>query len=343
MNAFYEAMGRLGAALPAVAITVLEGEHAGEKALVSGGRPVYLSEPEGFFKGKELAFIRGDGVGTLSGAAVYAERIGGTERLIVCGCGHVSMPVIRLGKLLGFRVTAIDDRESFAGQAREAGADEVICAPFQEAAEGLEGDSDSYFVIVTRGHRRDTECLREICKKPHAYIGMMGSERRAAMVRQELLDVGIAREAIDAIHTPIGLKIAAETPAEIAVSIMAEIILLKNSRGSCVLPPDIRRALEENGGGGRERRRMAMATIIRRRGSAPRQTGAKMLIFEDGSGVNTIGGGRMEAEVLRRGRQMLERKAGAPEILHLSLTADEAALEGEVCGGELDIFLEEVT
>ena len=188
--------------------TVLEGEHAGEKRL--------LINPE---KNESESHER-----------VFRERIGRTPKLIICGAGHVSMPIIRIGKILGFAVTVIEDRPKFADNARAAGADQVFCVPFREGLADIPGDSDSWFVIVTRGHRYDTECLEAILQKRYAYVGMMGSRRRVTIVKNQLEEKGVSREVLDAVHTPIGLKIGAETPEEIAVSVMAEIIQVKNAR-----------------------------------------------------------------------------------------------------------------
>ena len=132
--------------------------------------------------------------------------------------------------MLGFEVTVLEDRPKFADHVRKAGADNVICAPFKEGLAKIGGDSDTWFVIVTRGHRYDAECLEIIVEKQNAYIGMMGSKRRVAIVKDQLEKKGIDREDLERVHTPIGLKIKAETPEEIAVSIMAEIIEVKNSR-----------------------------------------------------------------------------------------------------------------
>ena len=160
---------------------------------------------------------------------IYRERIGRTPKMIICGAGHVSMPVIRMGKMLGFTVTVIEDRPKFADHARAAGADQVLCEPFSDGLSKIRGDSDSWFIIVTRGHRYDTECLEAILRKPYAYVGMMGSRRRVAIVKDQLEEKGVERALLDAVHTPIGLKIGAETPEEIAVSVMAEIIQVKNA------------------------------------------------------------------------------------------------------------------
>ena len=138
--------------------TVLEGEYRGEKRLLT-------SEPD---EKKDSP-------------RVYCERVSRTPRLIICGGGHVSMPIIRLGKMLGFAVTVIEDRPKFADNARAAGADMVVCQPFASALSQIRGDSDSWFIIVTRGHRYDTECLDAILQKKYAYVGMMGSRRTSIL------------------------------------------------------------------------------------------------------------------------------------------------------------------
>ena len=135
-----------------------------------------------------------------------------------------------MGKMLGFHVTVVEDRPKFADDARRAEADQVYCEPFEDGLAKIKGDTDTWFVIVTRGHRYDTDCLRTILGKPRAYVGMMGSKRRTAIVKDQLEAEGFERDVLETVHTPIGRKIAAETPEEIAVSIMAEIIQIKNSR-----------------------------------------------------------------------------------------------------------------
>ena len=117
---------------------------------------------------------------------IFRERIGRIPRLVICGGGHVSAAVTKLGKMLGFEVTVLEDRPKFADHVRKAGADNVICAPFKEGLAKIGGDSDTWFVIVTRGHRYDAECLEIIVEKQNAYIGMMGSKRRVAIVKDQL-------------------------------------------------------------------------------------------------------------------------------------------------------------
>ena len=339
MNRFYEEL-KTALALPEGDIwseTVLAGEHAGEKRLSCGDGV----GAEGEQKVKALH-------DTESQTRIYRERIGRTPKMIICGAGHVSMPIIRMGKMLGFMVTVIEDRPKFADHARAAGADQVLCEPFADGLSKIRGDSDSWFIIVTRGHRYDTECLEAILRKPYAYVGMMGSRRRVAIVKDQLEAKGVCREALDGVHTPIGLKIGAETPEEIAVSVMAEIIQVKNAGFGkdgkaercrtggystelldAVLDPD-------------DSREKVLATIISRKGSAPRSVGTKMLIRADGTTVDTIGGGCIESEVIRKALLMMRAEDEGFRLCTVDMTADAAEDEGMVCGGVVEVMLEKV-
>lgn len=309
--------------------TVLTGESAGEKKLL-------VNPKENGIEGHER---------------VFRERIRRTPKLIICGAGHVSMPIIRIGKMLGFVVTVIEDRPKFADNAREAGADQVVCQTFQDGLSEIPGDSDSWFVIVTRGHRYDAECLESILRKRYAYVGMMGSRRRVAIVKDQLAEKGISRKILDAVHTPIGLKIGAETPEEIAVSVMAEIIQVKSDQGnrdggksggysgemlSCIL------GIGSSGERNIDQKKI-LATIISRKGSAPRSVGTKMLILEDGTTIDTIGGGCVESEIIQKALVMMRTDAPAFQICTVDMTAGQAEDEGMVCGGVVEVMLERVT
>lgn len=299
--------------------TILCGKNAGEKRILSGHdlENTRTTESE-------------------SGRDVFRERIGRQPKLIICGAGHVSVPIIKMGKMLGFAVTVLEDRPRFADNARAAGADTVICEAFEKALEGIHGDSDSWFVIVTRGHRYDTICLENILHKTYAYVGMMGSRRRVAIVKDQLEESGISRETLDAVHTPIGLKIGAETPEEIAVSVMAEIIQVKNSweKGGGYSGEMLGALVSEEG------RKKVVATIVSRKGSAPRSVGTKMLIFEDGTTLDTIGGGCVESEIIQKALLMM--RAGEPrfQVCRVDMTSDAAEDEGMVCGGVVEVMME---
>ena len=316
--------------------TVLEGERRGEKRLLT-------SEPD-----EEKGSPR-----------VYCERISRTPRLIICGGGHVSIPIIRLGKMLGFAVTVIEDRPKFADNARAAGADIVVCQSFASALSQIRGDSDSWFIIVTRGHRYDTECLDAILQKKYAYVGMMGSRRRSAIVKEQLAGKGVSRERLEEVHTPIGLKIGAETPEEIAVSVMAEIIQVKSAKAVQVRTDRDKAGDERSGhirtggyseemlacifGEKADEKKKVLATIISRRGSAPRGVGTKMLVLEDGSTVDTIGGGCVESEIIQKSLLMMRMETPDFQICTVDMTADEAEDEGMVCGGVVEVMLERIS
>jgi xanthine/CO dehydrogenase XdhC/CoxF family maturation factor len=148
--------------------------------------------------------------------------------LIICGCGHVGQAVAQCGAFLGFRVTVIDDREDFA--AREKFPDQrinIICDDFVAALQTFKLTAASHVVIVTRGHRHDEICLKEVIEKPVKYLGMIGSRRRTTTIRTHLKREGISQESMKRLHAPIGLDIGAQTPEEIAVAIMAEIIMTR--------------------------------------------------------------------------------------------------------------------
>lgn len=324
-----------------VLLTMAKGSAAGEKAVMSEQKIIWESKEKGFFSEhmNEAVNLKKCGLYEIEGQQVFCDMIGGQEHLVICGGGHVSMPVIRIGIMLGWKVTVLEDRPQFADHARNAGATEVICQPFEDALDQIEGDRDTYFVVLTRGHRYDQVCLEKIVRKEHAYIGMIGSRRRSAMVKQNLIDKGCDQAVISEVRSPIGLNIGAETPEEIGVAIMAEIIEVKNqNRRVCGYPEDLLEAIWDTTHPGKK----MLATIIARKGSAPRNVGSKMLILEDGRCMGTIGGGCMEAEVLRKARVMMQQNDTELRTEHVDMTGDDAEEEGMVCGGTIEVLLEPV-
>jgi len=148
-------------------------------------------------------------------------------RLVIVGGGHVGKACSVIGEMCGFRVTVIDDRPEWANAERFPEADEVIRGRFDEVLTEYPIDSTAYVICVTRGHRHDETSLRSVIGRGAAYVGMIGSKRRAAAVLKHLVDEGADKDAVAAVHTPIGLDIGAETPEEIAVAIMGEIISVR--------------------------------------------------------------------------------------------------------------------
>lgn len=145
-------------------------------------------------------------------------------QLLILGGGHIALPLASIAKILGYGVTVVDDRPSFANPGRFRTADRVICNSFEQALDEIEIGPQTYVVIVTRGHRFDKHCLKKVIYKPAGYIGMIGSRRRVRALFAELLEEGFPIERLKGIYSPIGLKIGAETPEEIALCILGEII-----------------------------------------------------------------------------------------------------------------------
>ena len=346
---FYEVLEQINPNQYNMAMTVLEGEYLGEKALFADHKQVWTSERNGFFQlhkqdirewEDEESWRNLQGIVLIDGTKVFCELLGSEKKFVICGGGHVSIPIIQMGLMIGCHITVLEDRPRFADHARRAGAHEVICDAFGEGLKRIEGDEDTFFIIVTRGHRYDQVCLENIAKKPHAYIGMIGSRLRVKKVKEAILIKGCDPEVVNHIYTPIGLNIGAETPEEIAVAILAEIIEVKNKRG-CRLgyPKEIVRAIL-NKDTGKERK--ALATIVARKGSAPRGIGTKMLMLSDGSCVGTIGGGCVEADIFRKALLMIQSGETKPQVCHIDMTGQDVEDEGMVCGGVIDVLLEPV-
>ena len=143
----------------------------------------------------------------------------------IFGGGHVAYALEPVLRHVDFRTIVIDDREEYANPQRYPHAARTIVTPdFDHAFDEIETDEDSYLIIVTRGHRGDLQVLRQALRRPFAYLGMIGSRRKNGLLYDALREEGVTDEQIAQVHSPIGLDIGAETPEEIAVSIVAEII-----------------------------------------------------------------------------------------------------------------------
>lgn len=259
---------------------------------------------------------------------------------MICGAGHVSIPIIKIGLMADFSVSVIEDRYTFANHAVRAGAHQVICEPFEQGLKKIEGDKNTYFVIVTRGHRYDQICLEEIIKKEHAYVGMIGSKVRVKKVKDQLAEKGVNIKKLEKVHTPIGLNIRAETPAEIAIAIMAEIVQEKNQKKqSSGYSKELLKTITTDE---EQIQKKVLATIISRKGSAPREVGTKMLIYPDGRTVESLGGGCAEADIKIRALSMLSGDKEKAELHQVDMTGWQAEEEGMVCGGIIEVFLESI-
>jgi len=145
-------------------------------------------------------------------------------QLLILGAGYIAQPLVIMAEILGYEVTVVDDRPSFANSTRFNAAHRIICADFERALDVININSQTFVVILTKGSNSDKVCLRKVINQPAGYIGMMGSYRKVKALKAELEEEGVCREALQKLYSPIGLKIGAETPAEMAVSILCQLI-----------------------------------------------------------------------------------------------------------------------
>jgi xanthine dehydrogenase accessory factor len=161
---------------------------------------------------------------------ILLEPIFSEPTVYIFGAGHISQQLVPLVKKVHFKAVVIDDREVFANRGRFPEADEVIVTEFEKAFEHLTIDQSSYIVIVTRGHLYDGLILGNAVKTNAHYIGMIGSKKKIQTLYQNLLMEGVPKEVLDRVHAPIGLDIHSETPEEIAVSIVAQLIMERRGK-----------------------------------------------------------------------------------------------------------------
>lgn len=180
------------------------------------------------------------------GMEVLVEAIEGEPRLIICGAGHVAMPTAAIARQAGFAVTVVDDREELLTEERFGGCALLRMEP-AEAAESLEPTDADWVLIVTHDHHVDEEALAAFGARPHRYVGMIGSKRKVFRILQRL-QAKDRLPPLDAVYAPVGLDLGAVSPAEIGVSVVAELIALRRGRAAthmrAVDDPRVRKVLE---------------------------------------------------------------------------------------------------
>lgn len=175
---------------------------------------------DGFEEGSELPHLAN---------GVLVEPVSGKPRLVVFGAGHVGARVAEAAAFAGWRVTVADDRADFADARRLPFAERVVTCEFHDVAGAVQLDSETYVVIATRGHQHDVVLAGQLVPRALRYLGMLGSRRKVAMTTKVLREWQIAEEAIERVHAPVGISIGADTPEEIAVSVVAEMISVRRA------------------------------------------------------------------------------------------------------------------
>lgn len=247
---------------------------------------------------------------------VKEEWFASQPRLVVCGGGHVAKELVVMASCLDFYIKVIDDREEFANEERFPMADEIICDKFENLKNYLE--PNGYYVVVTRGHAADYDCVKTILNNgSYEYLGMIGSKLKVNTCLERLQAEGYSEAQIQSIFAPIGLKIKANTPAEIAVSILAQIIQEKNSKSSSYVSREL---LEVNEPG-------ILCIIIEKEGSSPRGVGSMMFVSESGI-LDSIGGGIVEYAAVQDAK-----KVTGVTIKEYHLNNKTGEQLGMICGG----------
>ena len=174
-----------------------------------------------------MAMGKNDYIVTESGAEFFIEAYTTPPTLVLAGGGHVSRAISNIAKTLGFRIFVIDDRGEFSNTDRFPEAEQTVVSDYTSGFEKLPIGTNSFIVIVTRGHRYDTAATAAAMRTPASYVGLLGSRRKTILIYEELFAQGFTMEQVKSVRSPIGLSISARTPEEIALSIMAEIVAFR--------------------------------------------------------------------------------------------------------------------
>ena len=241
-------------------------------------------------------------------------------KLFICGGGHVAKEVAAMAAHLDFSVTVLDDREDLANRERFPHTENVICDSYDKLKDYLL--PDTYYVVVTPDHKADLQCVSAILSAQYRYLGMIGSKRKVAATFENLRLAGFSEAQISTIHAPIGLSIGAVTPAEIAVSILGEIIQEKNKQHCASADRALLEAAEPG----------MLCIIIEKTGSAPRGVGSMMFVGEDRV-LGSIGGGEPEYRCIRHAREN-------PFFSIQEYALNNAAANGldMICGGTIKVM-----
>lgn len=261
----------------------------------------------------------------------YEEKITSEPHIVVFGAGHVAKALYDMACLLEMKVTVIDEREEVLNEERFPKAERIL-TKYEKFFSSSISFFRPYFVIVTHGHTWDKEALVWSLKRPYSYLGMIGSKRKVALTYEEVMKEGFSLETLKSVHSPIGLKIGAESPEEIALSILSEIIsVFRKEKNFITLDPNYLKSIIGKKG--------AFARIIKKTGSAPRSIGSELFYsIEEDKFYGTVGGGRVEKECEIELKRI---KSNEYKIIEYNLSK-----EGELnmyCGGNVTILFSSIS
>jgi xanthine dehydrogenase accessory factor len=241
-------------------------------------------------------------------------------RLILCGGGHVSREVAAFAHRLDFAVTVIDDRPEAVTRDRFPTAEKLICDSYGNLENYLE--DDACYVVVTPDHKADLQCVSTVLPTRYRYLGMIGSRKKVASTMENLKNAGFSQEKISSIFAPIGLPIGAVTPAEIALSILSQIVQEKNKTHAASADKALLEVTESG----------MLCVIIEKHGSAPRGVGSMMFVGQEDV-LGSIGGGEPEFLAICHAKE--NRCFGIREY---SLNNTAANGLDMICGGRITVL-----
>lgn len=234
--------------------------------------------------------------------------------LFICGGGHVTKKLSDIAEILDMNVKIIDSRKEWANTMRFPNA-EIINDDYSSLEKYL--IPNAYYAVMTPGHIDDLSCVKTIMNSSYSYLGMIGSHKKVEATKSSLKELGVSDEQISTLHAPIGISIGAQTPAEIAISILAEIIKIKNAHSASSVSAEL---LNTSSHG-------MLCIIIEKQGSTPRGIGSMMLVTDDEI-IDTIGGGPIEHAAIEDARA-----TKSAFIKEYSLNNVDAGNLGMACGG----------
>lgn len=245
--------------------------------------------------------------------------------LIVCGGGHVSRDLVKMASCLDFRIKVMDDRDDFVNKERFPEADELICDSFANLEQYLE--PNAYYIVVTRGHKDDFTCVKTILSHSYQYLGMIGSKLKVGKTFENLRKAGVQQEQIDTVFAPIGLDIHAVTPPEIAISILAQVIMEKNKHHVASVSKELLNIREKG----------TLCIIIEKTGSSPRGVGSMMFVTQTET-IDSIGGGAVEFATIEEARNCTQVM-----IKEYNLDDEKSRELGMICGGRNKVLFIPIT
>jgi xanthine dehydrogenase accessory factor len=323
----YENVEKYGHCLSSV---VISGIYKGIRMISAGGKTDIFGDAEqDFWNGCEN--IKTTDICKIKGNTVFFKYFSSHPKLYIFGGGHVAYELCRICAMCGFAVTVIDDREEFVTKERFGDAEQRVCCDFESVFDKISFTENAYFAVLTRGHKFDQVCIEKILKMPSAYIGMIGSKKKVAHSIEILKSKGFSDDEISRMNAPIGLGIGAKTPAEIAVSIAAQMIQVKNTLRKNILDASLFDIDETD---------YVLMTVAEKDGSSPAEKGAMMIVFGDKEKgtKGTVGGGNAEFMAVKKAYDMLEDDT---EFYVGEYDMDkEDSNTNMVCGGRIKIVFE---